>query len=183
MEDAQSRLQEWRTLYLEVFSIEIDTSELRIPKRVLGFNWLIVVTDGLTPNKVFEATKRLCGAGRYPRDLDSITSIRRTDKAYAIWVRDRVEADEELKRKSAQDLKRESVNCITLEERMLLEIWYYRKTGKHLDLKSWTLCAGSLDLNGDVLIVCWDGVGGRVYVSWEFPSELAENLRARQVVS
>ena len=46
---------------------------------------------------------------------------------------------------------------ITLEERLLLEIEYFKKTGKHLDVENWTLCSGSRYQDGYVPSAYWDG--------------------------
>ena len=96
-------------------------------------------------------------------------------------MRDRQEADEELKNKSANDLKSDGTNCVTLEERLLLEMMYFRETGKHLDIQNITLCAGSRRPRGGVPRVSWYSVG--VGVDWCGPGHAYGGLRARAVVS
>lgn len=164
--DAQRQLQEWQSLYRELFGQEKGFSTLRIPERQLGVDRLIVVATGMIPSRSFNKLMELMLGWKYRDNLDSITSVRKADHDYAIWVRDRVEADEELKNKSANDLQKENINAITLEERLLLEIKYFRETGKHLDVQNVTLCAGSRDPDGYVPGVYWYGWGGRVYVDW-----------------
>ena len=58
---------------------------------------------------------------------------------YAIRVRDRVEADEELKNRSARDLQQQGILGITIEEREIFELKYFTETGQHLDIVNWTL--------------------------------------------
>ncbi|MBI2033910.1 MAG: hypothetical protein HYT13_02315 [Candidatus Liptonbacteria bacterium] len=110
-----------------------------------------------------------------------VTSDRKADKDYCIWVRDRVEADEELKNKSANDLKRENIPGITLEERLLYELKFFDETGKHLDVQKITLCAGSRTPYGSVPSVYWHD--GEVSVFWYFPDNRDGGIRVRAAVS
>lgn len=66
-----------------------------------------------------------------------------------------VEADPELANKSAADLEQEGGEYITLRERLLLELQYFKETGHHLDVENWTLCAGSRYAGGYVPCVYW----------------------------
>src|SRR3989344_3808218 len=166
----RAMLRDWQTLYRQEFGIEIDISKIRIPKRVPGFDRLIVVAQGLTPEKIVSVLKGHMTVWKYADNLDTVKSDRKTDQPYAIWIRDRQEADEELKNKSANQLQQEGVNCITLEERLLYHLKYFLETGKHLDEKNWTLCAGSRDPDGGVPEVVWGPGGGVVGVGWCGPS-------------
>ncbi|MEK9158133.1 MAG: hypothetical protein AAB638_03060 [Patescibacteria group bacterium] len=105
-----------------------------------------------------------------------------TNGPYVIWLRDRVEADEELRSLSADDLVQRCTNCITEAERIALEGWFHWKTGGHLDIKNVTLSAGSRWLDGSVPVSNWIAnsefcVGG-CRVDGRFDS-----FRAREVVS
>jgi len=103
--------------------------------------------------------------------------------SYAIWLRDRVEADEEHKNKSANYLKSANISGITLLERLLFEFKYFRETGKHLDVQNWTLCSGSRYTGGGVPRVDW-GPGSRgLWVYWYDPGFAFDFLRSREVVS
>ncbi len=75
--------------------------------------------------------------------------------AYVAWFRDRVEADEELANRSANELQRRAISGITLAERLVLELDYFSRTGKHLDIRSITLCSGSRCGDGGVPCVAW----------------------------
>jgi len=100
---------------------------------------------------------------------------------YAIWVRDRVEADEEHKNKSAKDLANGNISGETLLERLLHELKYFLETSKHLDLTNITLCSGSRDSDGSVSDVGWRG--DRLCVDWDGPGLAVGILRAREVVA
>ena len=184
--DGRSReelLDGWKNFYQKFFGIDLDLSQVRIPERRQGFNRLIVVAKGLTPNQVFETCQEHFPCLRYTEDLDEITkgrNDREPDQTYAIWVRDRQEADKELKNFSANVLKEQGISGITLTERLLLELNYWSETGQHLDLRNWTLCSGSCDYEGDVPDVHWDW---RLEVGWSSSQEASPRLRARAVVS
>lgn len=92
-----------------------------------------------------------------------------------------IEADEELKNKSADDLEREGIQGITLRERLLMELDYFKEIGKHLDIDNITLCSGSRDSDGFVPYVCW--YDGRLFVFWYFAGRAFDFLRARAAVN
>jgi len=114
--------------------------------------------------------------------LDKIVISERTAKnsAYAVWFQNTVEADENLKNLSAYILKDKNIPGITLEERLLMELKYFKETGKHLDINNITLCAGSRYSDGGVPGVHW-GVGG-MEVSWYGAGDYGGALRAREAV-
>ncbi len=180
----QDMLADWVGFYREVFGLELDFSGITIPERKPGFDRLLVIAQGMTPQRLFDKCKELFPSWKYTdKDLDGIVKSDRTSQNghYAIWVRDRVEAGEENKNLSADFLKERGTTEITFEERALYELKFFKETGKHLDVKNWTLCAGSRHTDGDVLSAHWDGVGFRV--SWFYANFRNGNLRSRSVVS
>ncbi|HDQ23060.1 MAG TPA: hypothetical protein ENN28_03775 [Candidatus Uhrbacteria bacterium] len=177
----EEMLSEWARFYKEVFGLEADFTDLQLPEEREGFNWLLVMLQGLTPNKLFDKCKERFSAWRYTEDLDAITSDRQTDRTYAIRLRDREEADEENKNKSANTCKAESIIGITLPERLLLELFYHWRTGKHLDINNVTLCSGSRNPDGDVPNVSWDD--DRLFVYYYSRDGYNGGLRARAAVA
>ena len=173
----------WELFYREIFSLTVDLSMLKLPPRREGFDRLIVVAEGLTPNQVYATCEKHFPCSSYYKDLDA--SVPKNDRVpmetYAIWVRDRVEADEELKNLSADDLVDKKTNGETLLERMLHELKYFLETGKHLDLENWTLCNGSRDSGGRVPDANW--YGGFFRVSWDCRDHRSPRLRSREVVT
>lgn len=91
------------------------------------------------------------------------------------------EADPENANKSANQL--EQKDQITLRERLLFELEYFKKEGKHLDVDNWTLCAGSRDRDGDVPRVYWSSDYRNVRVDWCDPDYSDGGLRSRSAVS
>lgn len=92
-----------------------------------------------------------------------------------------IEADEQYQNKSAKTLEKEGGEFITLRERLLLELLYFKETGKHLDIENWTLCAGSRCADGDVPGVGWDD--RKLHVYWYYGQYAHSYLRARAAVS
>src|SRR3990167_6405277 len=98
--------------------IEPNFEGVVIPADRPGFDRVIVVAQGITLNQVFAGLEQLFPCWRSHDDLDAvITENERTsEKAYAIRVRNRVEADQELKNLSANDLRERKIATeITLE--------------------------------------------------------------------
>ena len=179
-------LGDWPRFYQEVLGMTPDFSGLVIPNDPGGYGWILPVAKGLTANRVWAEykEKRIPCTTYIGDDLDKAvpTHERTAEKAsYIIRVRDRVEADEELANLSAKQIKKQNLKTMTLTERLLLELWYLWKTGKHLDINNITLCAGSRDSGGSVPLVYWRD--GELYVSWYYPVDARGFLRARSAVS
>lgn len=164
--------------------IEAEFAKMRWPSERLGFGWLVPVPKGIVASGVLVVLKQKQGvevcnnygdvdAGHYDR-----TAARR---GYAVRFRNRVEADEEWKEKSADDLKKLKVVGTTLTERLLLESIFVATTGNHLDIVNMTYCTGSRHLDGGVPGVDW--YGGWLYVYWRYSSHAHGYLRVREAVS
>ena len=175
----------WQNFYKEVFDLEVVLSGIVIPKKKKGFDRLLVLVPRMTPQRLFDKCKELFGAGKWTDwNLDEVFLSERGG-AYAVWVRDRVEPDVELKNRSANGLKRKSISGITLEERFIYELKYFKETGKHLDISNRTLCPGSSSSQseGGVPDVGWRGRDDRLDVNWCRPNHVYDDIRAREVVS
>jgi len=186
--DYSTLISEWQDFY-QGLGIKVDFSNLQIPGKQQGFNRLIIVAEGMTPQFLYDKCKGLFLCGRWTdKSLDEVVTSDRTAKnnSYAVWVRNRVEADEELKNLSANDLKKKSIPGITLEERLIYELKYFQETGEHLDIDHSTLCSGSrcsvtLSPAAAVPNVGWGD--GFLLVYYFYPDDAFPSLRARQVVS
>lgn len=177
--------QEWQEFYRKYFRLTVDFSDVVIPEDPGGFDRVIFIPKGLTFAAVIKAMRKRFKVYLYTENLDKdvVNNVRVADKNYAIRVRERVEADEELKNLSANALKERGDNIITLLERLVYELKYYDETGEHLDINNWTLCAGSRDSDGSVPSVRWYGGSGELRVYWSGPDSAGGNLRGRSVVS
>ena len=179
-----TEITDWQQFYHDLFGLEIDLLGLSVPAKKKGFDRLVIVAQGMTLQRLYDNCVKLCPCWKWTDDdLDKIVQSERTakDGTYAVWFRDVVEADEELKNLSANDLKEKGIPGITLEERLLMELKYFKETGNHLDIKSWTLCSGSRCSSGGVPGVDWRS--GGLGVDWYHPDNADDRLRSRRAVS
>jgi hypothetical protein len=156
--DSRYQLESQCQLWKELFGIELDPDSIALPERRPGFERLIVIPAGLTLNRIIEVYRQqFPNVDCYADDLDQsvIKNDRTNTETYAVWIRERVEADEELANLSADNLAERQVAGITLMERLLYGLKYFADTGNYLDEANWTLCSGSRDSDGLVPIVYW----------------------------
>jgi hypothetical protein len=160
-------------------------ADLVVPPHPVGFDRLLVIARGTTIDAEFERCRRLFLCRSYvDGSLDVAVcgndrDARRT--AYAVWVRDRIEADEEWRGRSADDLVKAQVAGITLLERLVYERKYFDETGLHLDHVAVTLCSGSRGAHARVPRVDWDDHDDHLYLEWCAAADAQRLLGARQV--
>ena len=179
---------DWTRFYREVLGIEADLANVAIPADPGGFGWPVIVLGdmNMTMSRAWQECKArfTCWSSwGYNPNWDEVVprNDRTSEQTYAVSFRDCVEADEELKSLSANQLAERRVKGITLLERMLLELWYHWKTGKHLDQNNWTLCSGSRSADGDVPNACWYDSTFKVH--WSCPDSRSGHLCSREAVS
>ncbi|HPN14987.1 MAG TPA: hypothetical protein PLF71_02625 [bacterium] len=183
IEQREDWVEEYRAFYAKVFKIKADLAGVEIPPEQPGFGWVVVIQPGLTLGAVWGNCRERFSA--YSRTVDELgqsefSASRKSDLAYAIRLRNRIEADEENKSLSANDLQLNEHQGITLLERLVLELWYHWKTGSHLDLVNYTLCAGSRLTDGTVPGVGWRE--GHLSVGRRLPNQTGDDTRSRSVV-
>lgn len=148
--------------------------------------WVIRVIKGATLNKVVAALRKLgVDVYTYVDDLDKGVPTNDRDPnngSYAISFKRTIEADEENKNLSANQLEKQGHKGITLLERLLLELGYFLATNQHLDVENITLCSGSRHSDGSVPCVYWYSDYRRVHVYWYNPGNADRYLRSRSVV-
>ncbi len=178
--------EEHERFYREELGMEVDFSGVRVPDEPGGFDRVLIVAKGLTIERVIAACRRHFAVSTYRDNLSDadMKSNERTpaEGHYAIRVRNREEADEELKNLSAEDVLARSLKTETLLERLLHELKYFRETGKHLDADNWTLCSGSRISYGCVPRVGWNRWDRGLCVYWANRSHRHGDLRPRAVV-
>jgi hypothetical protein len=181
--------------YQEVYGLERNFSDIRLPVSREGFDWLLIADERVSAQMAYESCQKQFNCWKYDnRSLDDVavpTNDRDQSKGtYAIRLRDTVEADEVHRNRSANDLKAAGINGITLREQLILVRWYYWKTGKHLDIQNITLCSGSRTGNGLVPYVGLCLVEMEPSIYWCFPDDCRgsldgqyRSLHVREVVS
>jgi len=177
--------QEWTEFYRRYFRLSVDFTDVNILDDPGGFERIIFIPHGLAMTSVIKAMKKHFKVYTYTNNLDKDVNnnVRSTQQSYTIRFRERVEADQELKNTSANKLKEDGVNTITLLERLVYELKYFSETGQHLDVDNVTLCAGSRNSVGDVPRVYWHAGVSKLHVYWYDPVSAHDSLRARQAVS
>lgn len=164
--------------------VKVDISHVYVPQ-CPGEGYRLLLIPNLSYEELFQLCKKKFSCWKWTdKSLNEVVTFsERTAKngPYAIWVRDRQEADEELKNLSANDIKKQNITTETLHERLAHELDYFEDTGEHLDLNNWTLCAGSRCSDGGVPGVVW--LGGGLYVFGYDPGRAFDYLRARLAVS
>ena len=168
METNEEYILDWEKFYRDIFRINVDLSGIKIPDKVPGFNRLIVVIPEMTMRILFEKCGELFGVWKYYSgeiNDDFVQSERKAAKgAYAIWTKDAVGPDEELKNVSKKDFKTKIFNGITLSERLLMELKFHNETGEHLDQNSATICSGSNFSSWKIPMVFWNGE--KIAIDW-----------------
>jgi len=181
--DYSGLVAEWQKFYDDL-KITANYANLVIPAKPKGRDRLLVIPQGPTIQSAYDKCATLFQCWKYASgSLDEAIPTNDRDPkngAYAIWVRNRVEADKELKNLSANDLARKQIKGITVLERLIYELKYFKETGKHLDIENVTLCSGSRCADGDVPCVDWRD--GRLKVSWASLDSAHPDLRSRVAV-
>ena len=162
--------------------------EIQFSYALADFNyWVVPVFKGVTHSKVVKALRGLgVKVSLYTNDLDKSVPTNDRDPVngdYVVRFHKIIEADPELKNKSANDLTQMKVKGISLLERLLLELGYFLTTGNHLDVENITLCSGSRDSDCRVPSVRWGAGYRKVSVLWDRASDSDPHLRSRAVVS
>lgn len=179
---------DWPLTYLKL-DMEAEAEavkELALPPANLAIWWEPMV-QGVTSNRIIAGLRNLdVKFWLYADDLDTAVPTHDRDPkngSYVVGFRRTIEADEENKNLSADQLRQRNHKGITLPERLLLEAGFFVATGDHLDINNTTLCTGSRYSVGNVPYVSWDSGYRRVYVCWHYPDGAFDFLRSRSVVS
>lgn len=146
--------------------------------------WTTPVLKGVTCNKEVAALRKLgVTMSLFTKDLDASITVNDRDPnktgSYVVSFAANVEADENLRNLSANQLAEQGVKGITLLERLILELAYFLTTGKHLDQINITLCSGSRRSDGGVPLVHWRVDDRLLCVFWSYPDLARDHLRTR----
>ena len=178
---------EWTRFYQQVFGITVDLSKVSIPDDPGGFGLVVFVIKEMIYNRVWAKCSDLLKVSSwYGDDFDSLIDKEKEERKadngpYAVRFRNRIEADEENKNLSANKLTKRGGEHITLLEQLLLSLFiWWRTKGFHLDMHSWTLCAGSRGSAGSVPCVSW--YSDQLQVSFYHPGNANDNIRSRSAV-
>ena len=142
--------------------------------------WKVVDDGKLKTSEIVAEMRKLFKVFVYDEE-SADKNFPKPDKKTTRYFQKNIEADPENADKSANDLGEEGkINGITLRERLILELQYFKETGRHLDVENWTLCSGSRDSGGDVPSVHWSPGDGEVDVNWDVSGGRHSSMRSRQ---
>lgn len=131
-------IKHWQKFYHNLGAY-CDFSNIVIPDDPGGFDQVVIMAKGVTPQLAYNLCAKSFPCKNGDKDLDAIVTSDRTakDDSYAI----RVCRDYELKdNKKGQQY---GVTGITLEERGIYELEFFKRTGGHLH-RGRILCTGSI---------------------------------------
>jgi hypothetical protein len=162
-EEIMPTISDWQRFYREEFGIFLDEKNIwdsRSQFRKELFS--LVIACGLKIQQVYERCAELFPCWKYTdRDLDEVINSDRTSahQSYLVWIRPIRPVAEIV-----------SGAGITLLEGLVLELFYFRETERHLNA---IRCPGSRNLNGNVLCLGWGLRPARVdfAVYWAYPWE------------
>lgn len=182
-EDEDEIRTHWEELWRE-FGVKFDPAKVIIPPTWRDLTRVIMMPRGIRQNQLRDISKSLFPCWLYNEDLETAVPFHDRfplARSYAIRVRDQVEADEENKNFSANQLAEQNLITETLPERLVHELDHFKLTGDHLDKNNITLCTGSRGSDGGVPRVRWGD--GRLRAYWYRPDNTGGVLRARAAVS
>jgi len=177
-----------QALYHGHFGIAPDFSDVQIPARRPGLGRLLLFPLSLELSKVIAVYRNLNIQISFPDDgLDAALYWNQRNPqngSYAIWVRDRQDADEELKYLSPNFIWDNDYTTETLLERLWHGLVYFLETGNHLDKNKTTICTGSRTDNRMAPDVCYSN-NGEVIIRWCSPNYYSAggNVVAREVIA
>jgi len=176
----------WKKIYKKWFGLEKDFSNLQIPKKYNHRkHFAVIAIQEVSMNDIVVAMGKKFKVFSYSENLDG--NVNQNDRTleggdYVVLFNRNVEADEKFKNLSASQLKTMVHKGTTLMERLLLEVFYFNETKKHLDINNITLCSGSRDSFGDVPSVDWHSGSDGLCVGWCISGHSGDSLRSRAAV-
>lgn len=183
----------WEAFYEKYLGLATDFGSVAIPEKPIDGKWrLIFILQGLTMNAVAEAYGKILVAHdpswsiwKYVNDLDTAITrnIRTSATAYAIWVRDEQESDEEFRGRSTSQADPDQLIGVTVLERLVHGAVHFAETKQHLDSNGITLCSGSRDADGGVPCVGWIPDDRQVSVGWYYLDDVHQRGGVRRAVS
>lgn len=129
---------------------------LKIPPAPKGKGswWLVVVPAGIRPNDIRRVLERLdVTVVAQRKNLNFFQNADNVTQSQVLWVPHYPDSALVPSRYIIRDRMNESLPAINLPARLIYELAYYVRTGRHLDLESLTLCTSSRLAMGKKVIV------------------------------
>jgi hypothetical protein len=185
--------QEWEEFYFDYLRLKVNFSDVIIPVDSGGFKRVLFIPKGLKIVQLIKAEIiTICSPHNYllnetpdieKLDEEITENIRTSDETYAIRLRNRPNSDWELKDLSADDLKNQSISCVTLLEQLVNNLKRHQENGELLDYRMHALCADSRRYDGNVPTVCSNPYNHTIIIGYSHANWHDEQWRGRQVIS
>jgi hypothetical protein len=166
--DVGEVLSEWSQFYEKRFNITKPFSKLVIPHRPFGLNRLVVKVKEVSGDALLRSCSQSFPIAYHPLGEfgDSLDQVALNDERhgedYAFWVMDVTESE----LSPPENVTSPPGPCMTLDERLLLELKYNDENGGHLDTEKVTCCFGTRHSEGgERPVVCYRL--GSVQVYWQ----------------
>lgn len=180
----------WSKIYKNWFGLEKNFSNLKIPSIYDPDKHFAVIVSQESPNKEISSNrvttamkKRFKVSLCFEYNNNPIVSNDRSanNGDYVVLFNKSIDASEK-NDNFLNDASLVGHKNITLLERLLLEVLYFDKTKKHLDISSLIFCFGSRYLNGDIPSVFYFPTFNRVCVGWINPDKFKSVLHSGELV-
>jgi hypothetical protein len=169
------QIKDWTRFYADVFGRKIDTTGLIIPNETTELNGLVIIPKDMSIQEAWNAYEKEGILTRYDNqgefgldNLDEITqghNDREPTESYALRIADAAESDKKPEDSDNGHNVTTTEPRMTLLERLLFGLKYYRNTGEHLDTETVTCCFGTTNLQGQRPVVAYRN--GRVHLLWD----------------
>lgn len=191
--DPKKIISFWESIYKRYLGKIVDFSKISLPEFYdAEKHFVVIVAKDTTAREIVHGMEKHFEVG-YHSNTDGGPNKREPKEDYVILFSKNEAPDKEYTGKQwyGQTLDKNNINCITLLERLLLELLYFDSTGKHLDTETQTVCAGSRCVHPyQTPVVYWnlyqsgDKTRKRLRIAWTYyGSETSWSAGTRVVVT
>lgn len=147
---------EWVCFYHELFGLDVDHHNLEVPIPIETTYILLIADQAVTVEMAYSKCQELFGCKTTIHRLteSALTDERDRTRTYALWLSSsfRPISPTDSLYKTANQIRQEGINSLTLRELLLLELWCrWTRVGITNELAvGQALCAGTRLTNGRV---------------------------------
>ncbi len=181
--DPSPAIEYARYIYRKYFDLHTPFEGLEIPTQPQGYQRLLVMGKAMNHRIYASAAKKIHAVNFPITNMDThFQQDRFPSKAYAIWIKDSVEADDNYE-KSAEDLWKLEVPFMGSLEMLVADFMHVIENGSHMNLETKTICAGakSKEVAVCVPVISWSA--SVVNVTSEVSTHTSPKVRGRMVVT
>ena len=122
--------KDWAEFYNELFDLDIDFSNFKLPEMLAGFDWVIIVAQGMSARlvcKIYQEFFKL-NSGYFDNFLEKLTEDHCASQgSYALRLENYSRKMNNPGKKFSEFTK--GLRSMTFIEKSLFELWFCRRTG------------------------------------------------------